>query len=92
MKQVTHNPSDYTDDSTAWNDPGSLAPVGSNIMIKMPTGTAIHHPEWPDAAISNKDDVVQAKRTAHISDKTRAMKYELLDGSYVFGRFDWTHA
>ncbi|AUM59636.1 hypothetical protein HOS55_gp034 [Pseudomonas phage PMBT3] len=91
MKQVVHNPADYTDDSTAWNDPGSLAPVGSDIMIQMPTGTAIHHPEWPDAAISNKDEVVQVKRTAHISDKTRAMRYELLDGSYVFGRFRWTH-
>lgn len=92
MKQVIRDPSDYTDDSTAWNDPGSLAPVGSDIMIKLPTGTAIHHPEWPDAAISNKDEVVQVKRTAHISDKTRAMRYELLDGSYVFGRFRWTHS
>ena len=92
MKQVIRDPSDYTEDSTAWNDPGSLAPVGSDIMIKLPTGTAIHHPEWPDAAISNKDEVVQVKRTAHISDKTRAMRYELLDGSYVFGRFRWTHS
>lgn len=92
MKQVIRDPSDYTDDSTAWNDPGSLAPVGSDIMIKLPTGTAIHHPEWPDAAISNKDEVVQVKRTAHISDKTRAMRYVLLDGSYVFGRFRWTHS
>lgn len=91
MKQVVHDPADYTEDSTAWNDPGSLAPVGSDIMIQLPTGTAIHHDDWPDAAISNKDETVQAKRTAHISDKSRAMKYVLLDGSYVFGRFRWTH-
>lgn len=92
MKQVIHNPADYTESSTAWNAPSDLAPVGSNMMIKLPKGTPIHHAEWPDAAISDKDDIVQVVRSQYLSDKSRAMRYELLDGSYVHGRFDWTHA
>lgn len=92
MTQHIRNPSDYTSDSTAWNPPSDLAPVGSDMMIKLTAGSVVHHPEWPDAAVMKEDSIVQAVRTSYISDKNRAMKYELLDGSYVHGRFDWTHA
>jgi hypothetical protein len=92
MKQVIHNPADYTDHSTAWNAPSDLAPVGSDMMIKLPAGAVIHKSDWPDAAITKEPLVVQVVRTSYISDKSRAMRYELLDGSYVHGRFDWTHA
>lgn len=91
-EQVIHDPAAYTEDSTAWNDPGNLPPVGSDIIIVLPKGHAIHSAEWPDAAISTREEVLQVKRTAHISDKSRAMRYDLLDGSYVYGRFRWTHA
>jgi hypothetical protein len=92
MRPVIHPPAQYTDDSTAWNDPGSLAPVDSPIMIRLPPGTEIHHWGSAKAFIVLKEEVVQAKRTAYISDKSRAMKYELHDGSIVNGRFRWTHA
>lgn len=91
-KQVIHDTAAYTADSTAWNEPENLPPVGSDIIIVLPKGQAIHNAEWPDAAISTCEKTLQVKRTAHISDKSRAMRYDLLDGSYVYGRFRWTHA
>lgn len=92
MKQVIHNSADYTDSSTAWNDAGNLAPVGSDIMIIMPPGTVIHHPDRPDPAVSSKQDITQAVRTQHLAERGNAMQYQLLDGSSVYGRFRWTHA
>lgn len=91
MKQVVHDPTAYTEDSTAWNDPGSLAPVGSDIMIQLPPGSVIHKEDWPDADIISVERIVQAKRIGYLTDRCRAMKYVLLDGSYVHGRFRWTH-
>lgn len=92
MKQVTHNPADYTDASTAWNEPGNLAPVGSEIMIKVPAGATIegHDGEW--AVKVKQSAVYQAKRSVHLAERGGVMKYDLLGGGFVTGRFEWTHA
>lgn len=89
-KQVIHDPADYTESSTAWNDPGSLAPVGSNIMIQVPAGLTIGDTDW--AVVIKQDAVYQVKRTDHISEKGREMRYAVLGGGFITGRFRWTHA
>lgn len=92
MKQVIHNPADYTDSSTAWNAPSDLAPVGSNIMIKVPAGTLCFHESGLPGRVYVVPQVIQVTRTRHIEDRSRHMQYICLDGQVLTGRFDWTHA
>lgn len=91
MKKVIHNPADYTADNTAWNHPGSLAPVGSTIMIEVPPGTPFHSPVCDDPTVFEEPVIAQAIRTKHLQERDNAMQYQLLDGSKVYGRFRWTH-
>ena len=78
-------------ESTHWNEPGALAIVDSEIMIRLPAGTVVKYEWQPDGELL-MDEAVKAIRTEWLRDKNGDMTYKLVEcGGIVVGKFYWTH-
>ena len=81
----------HVKDDLHWNPPSTLALVDSDILIRVPAGTREHDEEDELTGIYLSDTVLHARRTHYLRDKQGDMKYRLINGNYLTGKFHWTH-